>query len=73
MATNLEAAIAAHKSSLDAEFVRLTLDLSPPTHTRLKTYAKSHGVPMSALLRIVVGLALDEAERKQEEAQQATA
>jgi hypothetical protein len=70
---NLEAAIAAHKTSLEAEFVRLTLDLTPNDHKRLKEFAKSRGVPMSVLLRIVVGLALDESEAKKGEPEQVAA
>lgn len=68
MATTLEAAIAAHKTSLEAEFVRLTLDLPTAQHTRLKDFAKANGVPMSALLRIVVSLALDEADAEAKKA-----
>lgn len=73
MATNLESAIAAHKTSLESESVRLTLDLPPAEHKRLKEFSKANGVTMSALLRIVVSLALAEAETNKAESQQAVA
>lgn len=73
MATTLEAALTAYKNSFDAESVRLTLDLTPAEHKRLKEFSKAHQVTMSAMMRLILSTTLDEAERKQSEAQQATA